>query len=92
MLGGAAVLDIYICVGSSCHLKGSYQIITCFQNLIKEKHLEDKVELKASFCMGHCTTGVCVKVGDTFYGDIAIVNAESFFNDKVIKEVSKIQQ
>lgn len=81
------MFDIYICVGSSCHLKGSYQIITCFQKLIKDNHLENKVELKASFCMGHCTTGVCVKIGETFYGDVAIVNAESFFNEKVIKEV-----
>jgi NADH:ubiquinone oxidoreductase subunit E len=82
-----ALLDIYICVGSSCHLKGSFQIITCFQKLIKDNHLENQVELKASFCMGHCTTGVCVKIGEVFYGDVAIVNAESFFNEKVIKEV-----
>ena len=87
-----AVLDIYVCVGSSCHLKGSYQSITCFQKLIKDNHLESKVELKASFCMGHCTTGVCVKIGEAFYGDVAIVNAESFFNDKVINEVLNVQQ
>lgn len=86
------MLDIYICVGSSCHLKGSYQIINCFQKLIKDKNLEDKVELKASFCMGHCTTGVCVKVGDSFYGDVAIVNAESFFKEKVIDNFLNCQE
>ena len=86
------MLNIYICVGSSCHLKGSYQIINCFQKLIKDKNLEDKVELKASFCMGHCTTGVCVKVGDSFYGDVAIVNAESFFKEKVIDNFLNCQE
>jgi NADH:ubiquinone oxidoreductase subunit E len=83
------MLDIYVCVGSSCHLKGSYQIINCFQQLIKDKKLETKVELKASFCMGQCTTGVCVKIGEDFYGDVAIINAESFFNDKVINRLIK---
>ncbi len=81
------MLDIYVCVGSSCHLKGSYQIINCFQRLIKENRLEEKATLKASFCMGKCTNGVCVKVGDAFYGDVAIVNAESFFLDKVINRL-----
>jgi hypothetical protein len=37
--------------------------------------------------MGKCTNGVCVKVGDVFYGDVAIVNAESFFHEKVIKQL-----
>lgn len=83
------MLDIYVCVGSSCHLKGSYQIITCFQRLIKDNQLEGQVELKASFCMGQCTTGVCVKVGDEFFGDVAIVSAESFFSEKVIKMLQK---
>ncbi len=81
------MLDIYVCVGSSCHLKGSYQIINCFQKLIKENHLEDRAVLKASFCMGQCTNGVCVKVGDVFYGDVAIINAESFFHEKVINQL-----
>jgi len=81
------MLDIYVCVGSSCHLKGSYQIINCFQRLIKYNHLEQKAELKASFCMGQCTTGVCVKVGDVFYGDVAIVSAESFFTEKVMNRL-----
>ncbi len=81
------MLNIYVCVGSSCHLKGSYQIINCFQRLIKENRLEKKAELKASFCMGKCTNGVCVKIGDVFYSDVAIVNAESFFTEKVINQL-----
>ena len=40
-------MDVNICVGSSCHLKGSYNIIHVFQELINQYHLEDQVELKA---------------------------------------------
>ena len=32
-----------ICIGSSCHLKGSRQIVEQLQYLVKENHLEDKV-------------------------------------------------
>ena len=43
-----------ICIGSSCHLKGSRQIVEELQYLVKEHHLEDKVELGGTFCMGNC--------------------------------------
>ena len=46
--------DIQICVGSSCHLKGSYDIIECTKKAISEYHLEDKVILRATFCLGKC--------------------------------------
>ncbi len=45
---------VSVCVGSSCHMKGSYQVIKTFQELIKKNQLEDVIELKASFCMGRC--------------------------------------
>ncbi|NLZ53082.1 MAG: (2Fe-2S) ferredoxin domain-containing protein, partial [Thermoanaerobacteraceae bacterium] len=45
---------ISVCVGSSCHLKGSYDIIRILKDLIKEHNLEDKWELKAEFCCNNC--------------------------------------
>jgi NADH:ubiquinone oxidoreductase subunit E len=51
-------MNIYICVGSSCHLKGSYDIIQLVKEALKEYHLEDKVNLSAAFCLGKCTDGV----------------------------------
>ena len=53
---------IKICVGSSCHLKGSYEVIQKFQTLITEQHLENKIELRAAFCLGHCTEAVSVMI------------------------------
>ena len=49
-----------ICIGSSCHLKGSRQIVEELQYLVKENNLEDKVELGGTFCMGNCVNGVNV--------------------------------
>ena len=56
-----------ICIGSSCHLKGSRQIVEELQYLVKEHHLEDKVELGGTFCMGNCVNGVNVTLDDKLY-------------------------
>lgn len=65
---------IHICIGSACHLKGSYEVIDIFKTLIKMYHLEEKVELKAAFCTGHCTQAVAVEKWD---GEILSLNKEN---------------
>lgn len=82
------MVEVYICVGSSCHLRGSYHIIKTFQDLIKKHHLEEKVELKASFCLGNCTQGVSVKIGEVYLGGFTPANAEEKFNEYILKSVS----
>lgn len=57
-------MEIKVCVGSACYVKGSHDVIEGFQKLIKGYHLEDKVELKAAFCLGKCTSAVSVMVED----------------------------
>lgn len=81
------MLQVSICVGSSCHLKGSYQIIKIFEELIRAQNLEDKVELKASFCLGQCTKGVSVRVGETFLDNINTSNARDMFEKHILKKV-----
>lgn len=60
-------MKITVCIGSSCHLKGSRQVVEQLQDLIAENQLESKVELAGTFCMGKCQQGVCVTVEDVFY-------------------------
>ena len=38
-------MNIKVCVGSSCHLKGSYEVIQSLKKYIEDNKLEDKVEL-----------------------------------------------
>jgi NADH:ubiquinone oxidoreductase subunit E len=42
------------------------------------------VELKASFCLGRCTKGVSVKVGDEFIEDITVSNVEQKFKECIM--------
>ena len=53
-------MTIKVCVGSSCHLKGSYEVIEAFKEVLKKYDVEDVIELQASFCLGHCAKGVTV--------------------------------
>ena len=46
-------MNIKVCVGSSCHLKGSYDVILAMKDILKKYDVEDLVELQASFCLGH---------------------------------------
>ena len=61
------MMKITVCIGSSCHIKGSRQVVTQLQALIAQNNLGDKVELGGTFCMGNCQKGVCVTVDDKFY-------------------------
>lgn len=83
-------MNIVVCVGSSCHLKGSYDIIKGFQRLIAEHHLEDTVTLSASFCLGHCTQqGVAMKIDDEFAEGVCVDNMESVFEKYVLKPLGR---
>lgn len=77
-------MKVTVCIGSSCHIKGSRQVVEKLQNLIKENNLGDKIELGGTFCMGKCQQGVCVSVDDDFYS-VTSENVEEFF-EKNIKE------
>ena len=60
-------MKITVCIGSSCHIKGSRQVVEQLQYLIRENNLGDKVELAGTFCMKNCQQGVCVSVDDEFH-------------------------
>ncbi len=79
-------MKITVCIGSSCHLKGSRQVVEQLQNLIAENNLGDKVELAATFCIGQCQHGVCVTVDEEFYS-VSPDTVEEFFEKNVIAKV-----
>ncbi len=76
---------IQICVGSSCHLKGSHEIVELLTKTIEEYHLEDEITLAGSFCIGKCNReGVTVQVDDEIHVGITKENFKEFFTDKVL--------
>ena len=79
--------DLTVCVGSSCHLKGSYPVLKTFERLIKQEHLEDKVTLKASFCQGRCMQGLSVSLDGEPVEGVTMVNAEQVFHEKILPQL-----
>ena len=81
------MVTIYVCIGSVCYIKGSYEIINIFKNLIQENKLEGKVELKAAFCMDGCSGPVSVRVDDNQVVSINEDTAAEFFTKNVMEKI-----
>ncbi len=80
------MIKITVCIGSSCHIKGSRQVVEQLQQLIAEKNLGDKVELGGTFCMGQCQQGVCVTVDGAFHS-VSPDTVGEFFAAQVLAKV-----
>lgn len=79
-------MKVTVCIGSSCHLKGSRQVVEQLKNLISENHLEDKVNLAGTFCMGNCKNGVCVTIDDKDYS-LSPDNTKEFFEKEIVAKL-----
>ena len=82
---------IQICVGSSCHLKGSPEIVELLQKAVEEYGLHDEVTLSGSFCIGKCNRiGVTVQVDDDIHVGITKENFKEFFSEQVLGKLGKV--
>lgn len=80
-------MKITVCIGSSCHLKGSRQVVEQLQTLIDENNLNNDVELNGTFCMERCQEGVCVTLDETHFS-LTPENTEDFFKKEVMMKIS----
>lgn len=81
---------IQICVGSSCHIKGSADIVELLQKAVADNNLEDEITLAGSFCTGKCNrTGVTIQVDDDIHTGITKENFRDFFKEKILDVIVK---
>lgn len=82
------MLFVQICVGSSCHLKGSAEIVELFQKALEEYHLENDVVLSGSFCIGNCNRiGVTVQIDDDIHVGVTRENFKEFFTQHILNVI-----
>ena len=82
------MLFVQVCVGSSCHLKGSADIVELFEKNVKDSNIEDEVVLSGSFCIGKCNRiGVTVQVNDDIHVGITRENFKEFFTEHILKPI-----
>ena len=79
-------MKVTVCIGSSCHIKGSRRVVEELQYLISKNALKEKGELGGTFCMGKCQEGVCVTVDDNFYS-VSPETVKDFFEKEILAKV-----
>lgn len=81
---------IKICVGSSCHLKGSPEIVELLQKSVEEYGLTDQITLEGCFCIGKCNrVGVTVQIDDDIHVGVTKENFKEFFKENVLDKFEK---
>jgi len=78
---------IEICIGSACHLKGSYQVIQKMKELLDDYQLAEKVVLKSSFCLGACGQGVSIRLNGEKVYSVDADKIECFFKEHILGDV-----
>ncbi|MEB3827452.1 (2Fe-2S) ferredoxin domain-containing protein [Phormidium sp. CCY1219] len=82
--------NLYLCMGSACHQLGVYEVLPKLQSLIKEHDLEDKIELKGSFCLETCSVGIVMKFQDNVFTKISADNIEEKFTDEILPNIQEV--
>lgn len=81
---------VQICVGSSCHIKGSPEIVELLKKAVEENNIQDEVTLSGSFCIGECNRfGVTVQVDDKVHTGINRDNFKEFFEEKILSVIKE---
>lgn len=75
-------MEIKVCIGSACHLRGSYNLINVLQQCLEKSGKTDQVDLRGVFCLGKCSETVSVTVDGTYYG-VAAESAKTFFDTTI---------
>ncbi|OAT80762.1 [FeFe] hydrogenase, group A [Desulfotomaculum copahuensis] len=80
-------LEVAVCVGTNCYLKGSYDVLNKFAELARQMGIMDYLRLKGTFCLEHCDCGVSVKVGEEIITGVDPENVEELFRARVAARV-----
>lgn len=80
-------MKITVCIGSSCHLKGSHQVVEQLQYQINQHNLKESVELGGTFCMGKCQQRVCVTVDDKPFS-VTPETVNEFFKTEILEKLT----
>lgn len=77
----ADALNISICFGTSCFLKGAQNLLRELTNYIEDNKLNQDVNIKATFCLERCDKGPVIRVGERIIEQCTL--------DKAVKEINK---
>ncbi|GET37038.1 (2Fe-2S) ferredoxin domain-containing protein [Microseira wollei] len=79
--------NLYLCMGSACHQLGVYEVLPKLQSMMIQYQLEDKFDLKGSFCLETCSDGIVMKYKDKVFSKISPENVEQKFKDEILPNI-----
>jgi hypothetical protein len=89
-MGGLAMpVNVTVCVGSSCHVRGSRTLLNRFAQIIKAEKLENEVALLGSFCMERCGESMNWKFNEENISSSSVGEAEETLRSKLMETVNK---
>lgn len=80
-----AKTKIRVCVGTSCYLKGAYDVLKAFQDSIKECASSADFDLGATFCLEHCNGGPTVQVNEDVFSQMTPSKARELVQRRAAK-------
>lgn len=84
----AEKLELRVCVGSSCHIRGGAKTLRALEALIQAAEMSDRIELRADLCLDNCLEAPNVVVDGTVFGNITPERAEQFFKEEVLSRLN----
>lgn len=78
---------VTVCVGSSCHVRGSRAVLKRFAEIIKAENLDNEVALLGSFCMEQCGECTNWKFNDENISSTTLEEAEKTLRNKLAEVI-----
>ena len=80
-------MKVQVCIGSSCHKRGSYEVMKRIKELVAQNNLQDKVTVCSAFCLNHCEDGVSVAIDDDIVTGIGVGNTDELFQQYILEQL-----
>ena len=76
---------IMICNGTGCHAYGCHKVTDAFREQLKDRGLDDKIDLRATGCHGFCERGpiIVLQPEGLFYQRVQIADVERILDETV---------
>jgi len=82
-------VQVTVCVGSSCHVRGSRAVLKRFAEIIESEHLGDQVALIGSFCMERCGERMNWRFNDEDVSSGTVQEAEETLRTKLAEAIKR---
>jgi NADH-quinone oxidoreductase subunit G len=79
----AGALEVSVCVGTGCFLRGAHGVLENLLQGIRQANLDRQVSISATFCLEHCDQGVSLRIGDQLVTGVTPAGVKDLIENSV---------